>query len=472
MPYRARALAVVLTLTASLVISLMPGAGPTPAAAATQKVAIIVGPTEITDSNYMPSAEHLADVAVAAGATVELAYCATPAEAKAAVSGANVIVYFGHGNGFPNPYTTPANTTDPSKKLTDRVNGWGLRHPTKPWDGKSCEDDVLQYYGEDHLTGKLSTNGWGSGGIQPAADFVMVMSNACYAPGAGEARPAPSEALALARVANYSAPFLALGGTYFATDMGSDRMVDLILRNPGTAFGSLFEMGNGYDASALRRFPHSFVTGAETWIQRTDNRWLGTDYWFAFAGNPARTPSGATVDYAGPVPASPFNDTVGSPFYNDIMWLVDAGITSGCGNGKFCPRSAVTREQMASFLVRGLKLPATSTDFFSDDDSSGHRADINALAASKITGGCAEGRFCPSRIVTREQMASFLVRALDLPTTSVDYFADDAGSPHEADINRLAASGITGGCGTASFCPSASINREQMAAFLHRAIGK
>jgi hypothetical protein len=65
-------------------------------------------------------------------------------------------------------------------------------------------------------------------------------------------------------------------------------------------------------------------------------------------------------------------------------------------------------------------------------------------------------------------MASFLARALKLPSTSTDYFTDDSGSPHQGDINRLAAAGITGGCAPGRFCPSANVTREQMAGFLNR----
>jgi hypothetical protein len=67
-------------------------------------------------------------------------------------------------------------------------------------------------------------------------------------------------------------------------------------------------------------------------------------------------------------------------------------------------------------------------------------------------------------------MAAFLVRALDLPITSSDYFTDDNVSIFEGDINRLAASGITSGCGTTSFCPNDNVTRGQMAAFLKRAL--
>ena len=254
--------------------------------AAAPKVAIIVGPTGITDSHYQPWAEDLADTARAAGASVDLRYCPTPAQAKAAANGASIVVYFGHGNGFPNPYSSTENPLS--------VNGWGLRDPAKSWSGSSCGDSVLRYYGESYLTGAASGYGWTGGGITPSANFVMVYSNACYAPGAGESRPAPAESVAVSRVANYSTPALRLGGTYFATDLGSDRLVDLILRNPNERFSRIFEMGNGFNADALRRNTHPDVTGASVWTQKTTNQWLGTDYWYAFAGDPNRTLGGAT----------------------------------------------------------------------------------------------------------------------------------------------------------------------------------
>ena len=88
---------------------------------------------------------------------------------------------------------------------------------------------------------------------------------------------------------------------------------------------------------------------------------------------------------------------------------------------------------------------------------------------SAVTLGCGGGLYCPSTAVSREQMASFLARALSLPAASADYFSDDNASPHKADINRLAQSGVTLGCGPSAYCPGALITRDQMAAFLYRA---
>jgi hypothetical protein len=170
-------------------------------------------------------------------------------------------------------------------------------------------------------------------------------------------------------------------------------------------------------------------------------------------------------------PPTPFTDINGSTFRSDIEWLYTTGITFGCGPTTFCPTAHVTREQMAGFLVRGFDLPAASTDYFTDDESSSLEAEINALRQSAITFGCAPSRYCPKADVTREQMAGFLVRALDLPPTSTDYFTDDSSSTFQAQINALRKAGITTGCTATTFCPKSTVTREQMAGFLHRALG-
>lgn len=119
-------------------------------------------------------------------------------------------------------------------------------------------------------------------------------------------------------------------------------------------------------------------------------------------------PAGQLYRVVGP----PFIDIASSQFYYDILWIYGQGITTGCGNRMYCPDQAVTRQEMASFLVRALDIPPTSTDFFTDDETSIHEADINALAAHGTTTGCGGGRYCPLDSVTRGEMAAFLHRAL------------------------------------------------------------
>ena len=174
-----------------------------------------------------------------------------------------------------------------------------------------------------------------------------------------------------------------------------------------------------------------------------------------------------------------FADDNGNIHEANIEFIAAAGVTQGCNppaNTNFCPSGTVTRGQMAAFLARALELPTTTQDFFGDDDSSVFEADINRLAAAGITAGCnppANTNYCPGLNVTRAQMAAFIKRAFKLPAASTDFFDDDEQSIFEGDINRLAGSGITLGCNppaNTNFCPPQTVKRDQMASFLARAL--
>jgi hypothetical protein len=179
-------------------------------------------------------------------------------------------------------------------------------------------------------------------------------------------------------------------------------------------------------------------------------------------------------------PATTFIDVPATHLFNtEIEWLADTGTTRGCNppqNDRYCPDDPVTRAQMAAFLARALELPPAGTSPFSDDDGSTFEADITRIAAAGITRGCnppANDQYCPGRIVTRAQMAAFLVRALDLPSGTPGTFTDDNGTTFELDIEALAASGITRGCNPPTndrYCPGRAVSRGEMAAFLYRAL--
>ena len=106
-----------------------------------------------------------------------------------------------------------------------------------------------------------------------------------------------------------------------------------------------------------------------------------------------------------------FDDDDGKTGEASINRLAKSRITSGCAPRRFCPTANVTRAQMAMFLDRALNLPNGTKDYFHDDNGKTGEVSINALAESGITGGCGTGRFCPSSAVTREQLAAFLYRA-------------------------------------------------------------
>ena len=106
---------------------------------------------------------------------------------------------------------------------------------------------------------------------------------------------------------------------------------------------------------------------------------------------------------------------------------------------------------MAAFLVRALGYTDNGGgDLFSDDNSSTFETDINKLGTAGVTRGCnppTNDQFCPDDLVTRGQMAAFLVRALGYTDDGGgDLFVDDDGSTFEADIDKLGTAGVTRGC--------------------------
>lgn len=179
-------------------------------------------------------------------------------------------------------------------------------------------------------------------------------------------------------------------------------------------------------------------------------------------------------------PGGTFVDDDGSPHEGYIEAIAAREITLGCNppiNDRYCPDDPVDRGAMAAFLARGLELPATSNDFFRDDDGHMFEGVINRLAAAGIAKGCnppANDRFCPNASMTRGEMAAMLARGFEYPTSNSDTFNDDDGHLFEQDIQKIAKADVTRGCNppvNTRFCPNRLVNRGEMATFLARAIG-
>ena len=207
-----------------------------------------------------------------------------------------------------------------------------------------------------------------------------------------------------------------------------------------------------------------FGSGDTVSVDVTFFPWLGTP--------PTRCVTGPAFD---DVPTT-------HTFFTAVEWMASLGITKGCNppdNTLFCPDNSVTRGQMAAFLRRALEdtLVPGDTVMFTDTADSVFVADIEWLGSVGITKGCnppVNDEFCPDDSVTRDQMAAFLVRAFGYTAgAGSDRFTDDDGSIFEADIERLAQAGVTLGCNPPAndaYCPSNTVTRGQMAAFLFRAM--
>ena len=297
------------TAAATLVASLGSAA---PADAATPyKVAIVVGPVgEELTRVYIGLADAAAAAAEERGAAVAPAYSpeATAESVRAAVEGANIVVYFGHGVGSPNPYSAHPNPAT--------TNGWGLNGPkARGTHEDSWRDGTLAYYGE----------AWIAEHARPAPGWVMIYSNACYAPGASEGFDLEAtEEVAGERVSAYSRAALAdLGASaYFATDFyeGAAHLVGTLLDAPEMPYGEVFASEPRFDPEGVTKLEHLSVGGAETWLHRSPYFEGKVDYWYAFAGDPAASLSLLGGRSAGTAPA---------PLTLDLADAAADGLVSG-----------------------------------------------------------------------------------------------------------------------------------------------
>lgn len=161
-----------------------------------------------------------------------------------------------------------------------------------------------------------------------------------------------------------------------------------------------------------------------------------------------------------------------------IVWY---RLSQGVEPGLFAPARRVTRAEMASFIARtltaaGYEPPEEIPQRFADTAGSVHADAIHLIAAAGITQGQPDGTFGPGVRVTRAQMATFVVRTVELLTEEEvlgerGWFDDIAGNYHERNINVARELGITlGGSASGSFEPDRTMSRAQMASFLARSL--
>ena len=182
----------------------------------------------------------------------------------------------------------------------------------------------------------------------------------------------------------------------------------------------------------------------------------------------------------GPVP--PFPDRPFGEAGVAIDCIADPGygITLGDAQGRYNPSNAVARDQMASFLVRlagksGIPVPGGAPDAFGDDTGNTHELSINLLAALGIASGTGPDTYSPQRTVRRDQMATFLVKLMELaagaPLAVGDVsFPDlDPTSPHTTNILKLASAGVVQGR-DGLYRPADAVTRQAMALFIARVL--
>jgi hypothetical protein len=173
-----------------------------------------------------------------------------------------------------------------------------------------------------------------------------------------------------------------------------------------------------------------------------------------------------------------------SPFYRFVETLLHHGVTGGCAANTYCPAAAVSREQMAVFVLvaregAGYVAPACgAAPMFADVPvSSPFCRWIEELARRGIVTGCGGASYCPTAAVSREQMAVFVLRTQEAATAPPacvppNLFADvPETNPFCRWVEELANRGVVTGCGGGNYCPLAPVTRDQMGVFISGTFG-
>ena len=224
-------------------VGVLGGIAPVTAATPVPKVALIVGPVGDLTPTYVRLADQAARVARDAGAQVVKVYSpnATWPAVKAATDGASIVVYLGHGNGFPSRYR--------DELFPPSQNGFGLN----PVAG--ADDRAHQYFGEASVED-----------LHLARNAVVVLSHLCYA--SGNTEPGLSEGTldqAIERVDNYAAGFLRAGAGavvaeghfgpayYVRSLLTSGLSIEKIWERSPSAHGNAFSVASARSAGFTQR---------------------------------------------------------------------------------------------------------------------------------------------------------------------------------------------------------------------------
>ncbi|HEU4841907.1 MAG TPA: hypothetical protein VFT09_10700, partial [Ilumatobacteraceae bacterium] len=267
----------------------VPAATPVRAAGAGAKVVIIVGATHGATESYRDRADQAYAEAIKHTPNVVKVYSpnATWSKVKAATVGASIVIYFGHGNGWPSPYTY-----DPKYTTKD---GFGLNATAGNGDYNN------KYYGEPSVAT-----------LDLAPNAIVMLHHLCYASGNSEPGDAqPSVSVAKQRIDNYGAGFLrsnaqvvlADGHTgpawYLRQIFTTNQSIEQVWRNhPGA---------NGHVSS----FNSSRTSGAKAFM---DPETPTSGFYRSLIGDPDLTTTEIAGGFA--VPGRAAAEAAGAPLYD------------------------------------------------------------------------------------------------------------------------------------------------------------
>ena len=266
--------------------------------------------------------------------------------------------------------------------------------------------------------------------------------------------------------------------TPFLVKLGDDSF--LILWTEGEELCYVFADGTGKVTSQTYRTAGQLSDcqpivsdGKVVWYV---TRWSGELTFYALdlaAPGTVTTASAATVELE--VSANPFTDVQeGAYYYDAVLWAVGNGITTGKTETTFDPKGECTRKQVVTFLWRAAGEPEPTVENpFTDIPEGKYYTDAVLWAYENgITTGTSATEFSPEATCTRKQIATFLYRYFGQPEVSgvENPFTDVKSDRFENAILWAYSQGITTGKTETTFQPEATCTRNQIVAFLYRAM--
>lgn len=181
-------------------------------------------------------------------------------------------------------------------------------------------------------------------------------------------------------------------------------------------------------------------------------------------------------------PSKAFDDLdVNAWYHEDADYVIENGIFKGVGETTFAPSDKLTRAMLVTVLYRMENEPATNRSIpFSDVDMGAYYA--NAISWAKqngIVNGVTENEFAPNDYITREQIATIMMRyavykGMDAITLEENLHFADADEISEyavSSMNWAVGKGLINGKSESTLAPKDNATRIEVAAILHRFVG-
>lgn len=162
--------------------------------------------------------------------------------------------------------------------------------------------------------------------------------------------------------------------------------------------------------------------------------------------------------------------------YKEIVELVDRGVVNGFSDGTFKPNNKVNRAEFASFVARSLNLPKANSNFKDVPKSAALYGGVSSAYKAGIIKGFSNGTFQPQTTVNRQDMAVMLDRALQVKGeytgTKKLTFSDSSkiGAYAKKSVERLYNYNVMGAVIGTEFRPTSIGNRAETARYIYNTL--